>query len=74
MNTRTALRKSLLIAPAEDALRRAGTQQELEDAWFDFADNFADESPERIHLRAIWDERVAYFKKADKWLSYARTL
>lgn len=72
MNTRTALRKSVLVAPAEDALRRASNQPELEDAWFDFCDNFADESPERAHLIAIYMERVGAFKEAERIARMAR--
>lgn len=58
MNTRTSLRKSLLIAPAEDALRRAETVAELEDSWFDFCAGFADESVERELLIAVYMERL----------------
>ena len=57
MNTRTALRKSLLIAPAEDALRRAKTQDELDDAWAVFCDGFAGFSIERHHLRKLYNQR-----------------
>jgi hypothetical protein len=65
MNTRTAFRKSVLVAPAEDALRRSSDQQDLEDAWFDFCDNFADDSPERKYLLTIYLERVELFKAAE---------
>lgn len=71
MNTRTALRKSVLIAPAEAALRRAETQEELEDAWFDFADGFADESVEREHLYGVYLEQlkaVGHRAKAARYL------
>ena len=64
MKLRTSLRKSLLIAPAEDALRRADNQSELEDAWFDFCDGFADETPERDQLLAIYMGRLKDFKDA----------
>lgn len=66
MNTRTALRKSLLIAPAEDALRRASNDRELADAWFDFCDGFADHSAERRALLAIYQSRVEMFKGAER--------
>lgn len=65
MNTRTAFRKSLLVAPAEDALRRSSDQQDLEDVWFDLCDNFADGSPERKYLLAVYLERVDLFKAAE---------
>jgi hypothetical protein len=71
---RTQLRKSLLVAPAEEALRKADTRQELEDAWFDFCAGFSDESEERAYLLTVWDERAAYFKKAEQWAKFMRAL
>lgn len=62
MNTRTMLRKSELIAPAEAALRNAATKDALEDAWFDYCDSFADETPERKHLLEIYMDMLARFK------------
>jgi hypothetical protein len=67
MNTRTMLRKSLLIEPAETALKAAKNQSELEDAWFDMADNFADETPERKHLLEVYMDRLAQIK-AEHWV------
>ncbi len=66
MNTRTALRKSMLIAPAENAIRNAENQDELEDAWFDFADGFSDESEERKHLLSLYMKKSEAFKLAEK--------
>lgn len=65
MHLRTALRKSSVIAPIEAALRACDTQTELEDVWFDMADNFADESPERTALLAVYMERVGVFKRSE---------
>lgn len=64
MNTRRMFAKSVLIAPAEEALRRADNQSELEDAWFNYCDGFADETPERDHLLAIYMGKVKDFKDA----------
>lgn len=50
-------RKSLVVGPAEAALRRAGDIPELDEAWEDYCDGFADESPEREFLRSVYDER-----------------
>lgn len=58
MNLLSQLRKSNLIAPAEKALREAKNQDELEDRWFDYADGFADESPERRYLIRVYDDRL----------------
>ncbi len=65
MNTRRMFAKSVLIAPAEDALKRADNQQELEAAWTDYADGFADETPERDHLLAVYMGRAKDFKDAE---------
>ena len=62
MNTRTMFRKAALIAPAEEALRKAETKDALEDAWFDWCDSFADESPERKHLLEVYMDMLARFK------------
>lgn len=78
MNTRTQLRKSLLIAPAEQALRRAETVAELEDCWFDFADGFADDAPERKQLLAVYLEQLPIVRKreadAKRMASYLRAI
>lgn len=62
MTPRTMFRKSELIAPAEAALRNAASKTDLEDAWFDFCDGFADESVERKHLLEIYMDMLARFK------------
>lgn len=62
MNTRTMLRKSELIAPAEAALRNAPSKDALEDAWFDYCDGFADESAERAHLLEVYMDKLAQLK------------
>jgi hypothetical protein len=72
MNTRTALRKSLLIQPAVDALNRAENQAELEDAWFDFGDGFAEHSAERRELQAVYAARLRRIKEAEKLLNILR--
>jgi hypothetical protein len=64
MNTRRMFAKSVLIAPAEDALKRADNQSELDDAWEDYCASFADETPERDYLVAIYMGRVKDFKDA----------
>lgn len=64
MNDRRMFRKSLLIAPAEQALRRADSLDELDAAWDDFADGFADETLEREQLRSIYDERKYHMQQA----------
>lgn len=64
---RTALRKfrkSLVVGPAETALRRAETVAELDEAWEDFCSGFADESVEREHLRGLYDERKYHIDRA----------
>jgi hypothetical protein len=66
MSARRMFAKSILIAPAEAALNRADSRQELEDAWFDYCDGFADETPERDHLLAIYMGRVKAFKDAER--------
>lgn len=65
MSARRMFAKSILIAPAEAALKRADNQVELEDAWFDYCDGFADETPERDHLIAVYMGRVKDFKDAE---------
>ena len=65
MTNRRMFAKSVLIAPAEAALKRADNQMELEDAWFDYCDGFADETPERDHLLAVYMGRVKDFKDAE---------
>lgn len=57
MNAKRMFRKSLTIAPAEAALRRCDTIAELDEVWDDYCDAFADETPEREHLRRVYDER-----------------
>lgn len=66
MNTRTALAKSLLIAPAELALQRCETQAELEDAWFLWADGFADGSAERRQLQHVYQNQLARIRKREE--------
>lgn len=64
MNTRTAFRKSVLIAPIERALECAHDQSDLEDIWFDLCDGFADESAERKQLLAVYMKVADRFKAA----------
>jgi hypothetical protein len=64
---RTSLRqfrKSLVIGPAEAALRRASDIAELDEAWEDYADGFADESAERLFLRGLYDERKFHMQQS----------
>lgn len=64
---RTSLRqfrKSLIVGPAEAALRRASNIPELDEAWEDYADGFADESAERIYLRGLYDERKHHMEQS----------
>lgn len=64
---RTAMRqfrKSLTVAPAEAALRRADNQAELDDSWTDYCDGFADETPEREYLRGLYMERKFHFDES----------
>lgn len=71
MNARTMFRKAALVAPAEAALRNAKSKDELEDAWFDYCDSFADETPERKHLLEIYMDMLARFK-AEHWAKVLR--
>lgn len=65
MNTRSALAKSLLIAPAELAMQRCETQAELEDAWFIWADGFADASAERKQLQRVYQNQLDRIRKRE---------
>jgi hypothetical protein len=56
MTPSTALRKSIVLIPVEAALKRSSTKDELDDAWFIYCDSYADESPERVYLRGVYDE------------------
>lgn len=57
-------RKSLVVGPAETALRRADNIAELDEAWEDYCDGFADETPEREFLRSVYDERKYHINLA----------
>lgn len=57
-------RKSLVVGPAEAALRRADNIAELDEAWEDYCDGFADETPEREFLRGLYDERKHHMQLA----------
>jgi hypothetical protein len=57
-------RKSLTVGPAEAALRRASDLAELDEAWDDYCDGFADESQEREYLRGLYDERKFHMQQA----------
>jgi hypothetical protein len=57
-------RKSLVVGPAEAALRRASDLAELDEAWEDYCDGFADESAERLFLRGLYDERKFHMQQA----------
>jgi hypothetical protein len=64
---RTSLRQfrtSVLVVPAEAALRRASDIPALDEAWEDFCDGFADESAERLFLRGLYDERKFHMQQA----------
>ena len=64
---RTALRqfrKSIVVGPGEAALRRADNVAELDEAWEDYCDGFADETPEREYLRRLYDERKYHINQA----------
>lgn len=74
MNPRTMLRKSVLIAPAEAALRRAETRAELEDAWFDYCDGFADGSAECRQLRAVYRDELDRVKRREQAAHYMRDI
>jgi hypothetical protein len=63
-STLRQFRKSLTIGPAETALRRAETVDELDQFWDDYCDGFADETPEREHLRRLYDERKYHIEQA----------
>lgn len=54
-------RKSMVVGPAEAALKRADNLTELDALWEDYCDGFADESPEREYLRKLYDERKFQF-------------
>jgi hypothetical protein len=57
-------RKSLTVGPAEAALRRASDIAELDEAWEDYCDGFADESQEREFLRGLYDERKFHMQQS----------
>ncbi len=59
-------RKSMVVGPAEAALKRADNQTELDVLWDDYCDGFADESPEREYLRRLYDERRFHFGEAER--------
>jgi hypothetical protein len=63
-STLRQFRKSLVVGPAETALRRASNIPELDEAWEDYCDGFADESKEREHLRGLYDERKFHMQQA----------
>lgn len=74
MHLRTALRKSSVIAPIEAALRACKTEDDLQDAWYDYADSFADETPEREALLGVFLECAtliglakAGYRPASEW-------
>jgi hypothetical protein len=63
-STLRQFRKSLVVGPGEAALRRASNIPELDEAWEDYADGFADESQEREYLRGLYDERKFHMQQA----------
>lgn len=76
--TRTALRKSLLIAPAEEALRKADSLEELQEAWADFCSGFMESSAEYRELLRVYLEQVPPLREreaeARKYVRLLRTL
>lgn len=62
--TLRTFRKSLVCGPGETALRRASTIEELDEAWEDYCDGFADETAEREFLRTVYDERKFHITQA----------
>jgi hypothetical protein len=67
MNLRPALKISLELLPAEQALRRAETHEELADAWWIHCDNF--NSARREYLQEVHNEVLKGIM-----LRHARTL
>lgn len=76
MNLKPALKLSAEIAPAEAALSRAETLDELQDAWFVHCDNF--NGARREQLQSVYDRQLTTIRIrqeiADDVLAYARTL
>lgn len=63
MNLKPALKLSVEIAPAEAALRRADTVDELQDAWFEHCDDY--NGARRAHLQRVYDEMLTGIKIRD---------
>lgn len=76
MNLKPALQLSVEIAPAEAALRRAETMDELQNAWFIEADNF--NGARREQLQAVYDQQASFIRERERKAKvvhgWARTL
>lgn len=74
MNPRAMLRKSVLIQPAELELRRAETAAELEDAWSDWCDGFAEGSAERRELREVYQDQAERIRRRNAGVRLLRNI
>lgn len=76
MNLKPALKISLELQPAEQALRRAETINELADAWWVFCDNYNGER--RKHLQSVHNEMLTIIERKEaernRAMRHARTL
>jgi hypothetical protein len=76
MNLKPALKISLELLPAEQALRRAETHEELADAWWEFCDNF--NGKRREYLQEVHNEVLKQIERKNAMrvdvLRAARTL
>jgi sirohydrochlorin ferrochelatase len=61
-----------LEAVAADALYAATSVEELQAAWGEHCDEFADETPERARLLKLFDDRLALLKPAERMAKLLR--
>ena len=57
---------------AMDALNRCVTQDELEDAWYENCDEYAEESRERSGLLNVFNQRLNAIREASRAADYLR--
>lgn len=54
------------LANAILAIGRCDTEAELEDAWFEHADGYADDHPDRKRLMKVYMARLEHINAADQ--------
>lgn len=76
MNLKPALKISLELQPAEQALRRAETINELADAWWVFCDDH--NGARREYLQGVHNEKLVEIERKEaernRMMRHARTL